>query len=623
MDLTFVLLIALAASLLSATAVWRIARRPPVTPATPSPSPEPKPPAVGEAGDQGFYRLVLEHTSDVVMRLNARWERLFVSPSCREMFGYTIEDINKTAPLALVHPDDRATVHTILSGLDLPAAPKRAIWRGVHRDGSLLWIEASYRRIVEDGGAVVILRDITQRKDAEEREREAREQWEQAARIDPLTGLPNRQAFLDSARRHLADGGELALFFIDLDRFNGINLTHGHAAGDATLRAIAARLLRETVREHNGPWLAAAHLGADEFGLLLRVTNGDSDIAARARDLIRLIDQPVPHGEITLDTSATIGIAVSARDGTDVDVLLRHADLAIAQARQSGGGGYRFYEPAMGEALARAAALKAELRPASRDGRIMPWFQPVLRLGDRGLAAFEVTARWDHPTRGLIEPAVFSSLAEEIGASAEILVALLTRACATAHAWPPGIRLSMTLTPHDLHDESLPAEVARVLAETGFDGKNLDIDIAENPLIRESRTARRVMDGLRALGLTVTLNHYGGGFSSLFQSRAPIIDRIRIDRSIVGALARDTADARHVAAIVGMARALDLGVMAEGIEDARSLERLAELGCDHGTGSAIHAPMPAAALPAYLNSLKTPPPSRTLLTENLHLAVAG
>ena len=538
--------------------------------------------------DAAFHRLTIEHASDVLMRLDRTWRRVFVSPSCRKVFGYQVEEMLSQAPFQLVYPGDRGAVLTALASLGPREPVREATWRGVHRSGQILWVEAIYRHIPEDGGAVAILRDVTRRKLAEERLADARARLERMALTDSLTGLANRGGFLEAAERTLTADHELALLFIDLDRFRPVNDVHGHAAGDAVLREAAARLTRELRHE---PMLA--RLGADEFGALIRVPNGDPGIAARARDLIRAIGEPMRIDGMTLEVGAAIGIAVCPRDGMGAEAVLRHAMLALARTKQEGGGGYRFFEPGMARALEQAAALKNELRQAIQRGEIVPWFQPMMRLSDMTLAGYEVLARWEHPTRGMLEAAAFLPLAEEEGVAAELFAALLTRACAVARDWPDGVGVSIDVSPRALRNEALPADVARILAATGLDGTRLEIEIAEHALLPDSRVALDVLEGVRAQGVSVALDGFGTEVRGLRHLRDLPFDKMKIDPSSLGGSGGGTG---YVAAIVGLGHALGLELTAVGIADAAALAWMRELGCTYGQGGVFPPPVPAAAL---------------------------
>ena len=552
-------------------------------------------PAISLAGDRDMeaasLRLILEHGSDVLMRLDAHWNRLFVSPSCREVFGENPLDVLITPALSLVHPEDRPAVRSILSGLEDGAPPVRAVWRGLHHDGRVLWIEATYRRVVADGGAVVIMRDITRRKTAEDRLADARTRLEHMALIDPLTGLPNRDAFLDTTGAMLTGGASLALWFIDLHRFRRVNDAHGHVTGDNVLREVAARLTQVLAHE---PLIA--RLRSDKFAVLSRMPNGDPGLSARARDVIRTIGEPMHPGEAIVQIGASIGLAVAPRDAEDVMTLLRNAELAAARAKQSGGDTYRFYEPAMGEAAERAAILKQTLAGAIADGEIVPWFQPLVRLKTMELAGYELLARWEHPAFGTLGPEDFMPLGEEIGVLPDLRAAVLSRGFEAARDWPQGTLLTLNLSAAELCEETLPATLAALMNKADFDPMRLEIDVTEQSLTEPPHQVRGTLEALRGMGITLALDDFGTGLSSLRLLRDLPLDKVKIHRSFLHGLGRDPDRERYVGAIITLGQTLGLELTAEGIEDERSLARLQAMGCTYGQGHVFHPPVPARAL---------------------------
>lgn len=552
-------------------------------------------PAISLAGDRDMeatsLRLILEHGSDVLMRLDAHWNRLFVSPSCREVFGENPLDVLITPALSLVHPEDRPAVRAILSGLVDGAPPVRAVWRGLHHDGRVLWIEATYRRVVADGGAVVIMRDITQRKTAEDRLAETRARLEHMSLIDPLTGLPNRDAFLDTAGAMLTGGASLALWFIDLHRFRQVNDTHGHITGDGVLREVAARLSQVLAHEP-----LVARLRSDKFAVLTRLPNGDPGLSAQARDVIRAIAEPMHPGEAIVRIGASIGLTVAPRDAEDVMTLLRNAELAAGRAKQSGGDTYRFYEPAMGEAAERAAILKQTLPRAIRDGEIVPWFQPLVRLETMELAGYEILARWEHPAFGPLSPEDFMPLAQDIGVLPELRATVLSGAFEASRDWPPGTLLTLNLSAAELCEETLPASLASAMSKAAFDPMRLEIDVTEQSLTEAPHPIRGMLEALRGMGISLALDDFGTGLSSLRLLRDLPLDKVKIDRSFMHGLARDPACERHVGALVTLCQTLGLEVTAEGIEDEGSLARLQAMGCTYGQGHVFQPPVPARAL---------------------------
>jgi len=305
---------------------------------------------------------------------------------------------------------------------------------------------------------------------------------------------------------------------------------------------------------------------------------------------------------MTLEVGATIGISVSPRDGHAASALLRAADIALAYGKSAGGGCYRFYEARMGEALDAETELKTELRAAIATGEIEPFYQPLIRMADTTVVGFEVLARWVHPRKGILSPDKFLPLVEELGLSTDMFIAQLERVCVTASAWPAHVRLSLNLSPRELQNEALPEAVRAVLARTGFDGSRLEVEITENALIHDSKMARGVLDGLRAMGLTVSLDDFGTGYSSLYHLRELPFDKVKIDKSFMRALATDAESARYVGAIIGLCHALGLEMTAEGIEDEPTLRRLRELGCTYGQGYLFGKAVPAAEASQVLTS---------------------
>jgi diguanylate cyclase (GGDEF)-like protein len=386
----------------------------------------------------------------------------------------------------------------------------------------------------------------------------------------------------------LTSHASLAVLFVDLDRFKPVNDAHGHAIGDAVLREAGGRIAQVM-----GPDAMTARLSADEFAVAWAVDGTDLEVAERGRDILRVLSESIPLFGLTLNVGATIGISVSPRDGRQAASLLRAADIALAYAKTAGGGCYRFFEARMSEALEAETELKAEVRTAIGNGAIEPWFQPLVRMQDTTVVGFEVLARWVHPSKGVLAPDKFLPLVGELGLSTDMFVAQLERVCVTASAWPAEIRLSVNLSPGELQNESLPDVVRAVLDRTGFDGSRLEVEITEEALVHDLKVARGVLDGLRALGMTVSLDDFGTGFSSLYHLRELPVDKVKIDKSFMRALDTDADSARYVAAIIGLCHALGLEMTAEGIEDAPTLLRLRELGCTYGQGYLFGRAVPA------------------------------
>lgn len=544
--------------------------------ATPGQTGARPPPATPAEVDAASLRLILAHGSDVIMRLDANWNRLFVSPSCADVFGFDAREVMEAPTLSLVHPEDRTAVRAVLSGLGLPGLTGRATWRAIHRDGRVLWIEATYRRVEEDGGAVVMMRDITQRKVTEDRLRDARARLDRLTRIDPVTGLPNQEAFLDAAAAILAAEPELALLLIDLKpgpAFEG--------APETIAKRLGQELIREPLLARLGPW---------RFAALIRASNGDPGISARARDLIRTIQEP-PSDARTPAPECAIGIAVGPRDGTEIAILLRAAGLAATHAR----GGYRFHEPVMGAMRDRSDSLTRDLPRAIAAGEIVPWLQPAIRLETMAIAAYDILPRWEHPGLGALEAAEFVPLAHAAGATQDLLAVLLERAVQTDHDRMPETLLSLPLTEDGWAEPGLPGRLADVLSRTGFDPTRLELSITEGALPPTPGEARERLTALRGLGVSLMLDDFGTGSSSLACLRDLPFDKIRLGVAAIRGLGVNPEKERYVAAIIGLSHALGLEVTAAGIEDETTLARLRAHGCTFGQGPVFQRPVLIAA----------------------------
>lgn len=537
--------------------------------------------------------------SEVALRFTPAGTLTYASASSHAVLGTHPGDLLRPPVDArLSDPFSTQAMLAALSRLTEGEATHLRLRRG---NGELIWAHARCHGAADNDDRIVMLRDVTRERLAESHLSEAVDRLSRLSNQDALTGLANRACFLATAEKLIGGVERLAVLFIDLHRFRPINDVHGHAVGDVILRETASRLARELVDEP-----LVARLGADEFAALMRVREGDTAIAARARDIIRVISEPIEVGPMTLDVSATIGIATSPRDGSRAGPLLRAAGIAMTQARRAGGPCYRFFEQRMTEELAVAEELKADLRAAIATGEIVPFFQPLVRLSDSAVVGFEVLARWDHPEKGILPPIRFLPLVEEMGLSAAMFATIVSQTCAAIRDWPEHIRVSVNVSPHELQDESLPEDVRAILHSHHVDGSRLEIEVTENALIHDSRIARGVIDRLRALGMTMALDDFGTGFSSLYHLRELPFDKIKIDKSFMHALDTDADSARYVAAIIGLGHALGLEVTAEGIEDRASMERLRELGCTYGQGYLFGRPMPATDAAHLLTTRSTP-----------------
>ena len=430
---------------------------------------------------------------------------------------------------------------------------------------------------------------------------------ERLAYFDGITGLPNRSLFTRRAEDQLvrlqSEGASAALLLMDLDRFKAINELQGHAAGNEVLRAVAQRLA------HCLPGLdTLARLGDDEFVVLLPLADRDA-AAHTAETLCAAMDEalpPVRGHEVQLGMS--IGFSVFPEDGVSLESLLKHADLALAQAKAAGRQCARSFTPALARALEEKAWMEAELRKALAEGCLQLHFQPKVHLNTGALLGAEVLLRWPCPGRGWIPPDRFIPLAEECGLVNEVDAWVLEAACAQWAAWRaqglqvPG--LAVNVSPSRFVHDDVPAHVARLLAQHDLPTTGLTLEVTERLMLDDAHDRRAVqqLSALRALGVGVSIDDFGTGYSSLSYLRRLPISELKLDRSFVSRLDIDEDDRALTRAIVSIAQALNLDLVAEGLETLPQAELLRQLGCEVAQGYWLSRPLAAEAFAAWCGS---------------------
>ncbi len=429
---------------------------------------------------------------------------------------------------------------------------------------------------------------------AHEATRAARAQADALARHDPLTGLSNRRVFaaeLQSALSKTQDGrSAYCILLIDLDRFKPVNDILGHSIGDLVLCEISRRL--ENAVNAND---IVARLGGDEFAVIAQISiDARAEGAGRlATRLLGAIREPIMVGTSQIEVGASIGIASCTEDGSDAEVLLRAADLAMYRAKKDGRGVFRFFERSMDEELRDQAALETDFRRALSEGLIMPYYQPLMNLEHGRICGFEVLARWEHPERGFIPPAVFIPLTEQLGLVNELTSCILRQACRDARGWGNEIRLAVNIWPEQLQDPILPTRLLAILSQEDFPPSRLEIEVTESALMGDIETAKSVVAALRQIGITIALDDFGTGYSSLYHLRELKFDKLKIDRSFVQSMRDNPESQKIVDAVLALAKSLGLLAVAEGIEDADVSERLSNSGCEYGQGFFYSQAVPA------------------------------
>jgi diguanylate cyclase (GGDEF)-like protein len=437
------------------------------------------------------------------------------------------------------------------------------------------------------GGWVATHEDITQK-----RKSEARIQY--LARHDALTDLPNRHHFQEQLNASLKRGREaahLAVLFLDLDRFKHVNDTLGHPCGDALLKAVAARL-RACVREAD----CVGRLGGDEFAVV-QMDGGEPQAPAMlAQRLITALSAPydVDGHQVVIGTS--VGIALAPADADSADELLKKADLALYRAKTDGRGTYRFFEASMDARMRARRELELSLRAALVRAEFSVHYQPIIDIQTKEVRGFEALLRWRHPTRGLVAPADFIPLAEEIGLIVPIGEWVLRQACADAVFWPKDTQIAVNLSPVQFKTGNLVETVEAALTASGLSPHRLELEITEGILLENTDATLAKLHELRALGVRIAMDDFGTGYSSLSYLRSFPFDKIKIDRSFINDLGQREDSLAIIRAVTGLGSSLQIATTAEGVETQEQFDRLKREGCTQAQGFLFSAALPASEL---------------------------
>ncbi|MFZ3285619.1 MAG: EAL domain-containing protein, partial [Telluria sp.] len=400
---------------------------------------------------------------------------------------------------------------------------------------------------------------------------------------DLLTGLPNRTLFFDllgQAVEHAArEQSELAVLFMDLDRFKYVNDNLGHDVGDRLLVAVAQRV-RRAVRGVD----VVARLGGDEFTVVLGGVDGPAPAAAAAHNICRVLAAPFQIDGNDIFVTSSVGIAMYPHDGLDVPTLVKHADAAMYRAKKTNTG-FQFYEASMEQSLSEHVRLESDLRRALEHGELEVYYQPQARLDNEQIIGMEALVRWKHPTRGMVSPVEFIPLAEETGLINPLGEWVLRSACAQLKSWIddglPPMRVAVNLSVRQLLlQKNFTATVKSVLTDTGLAAHLLELEITESPLMEQAQDTLQALHQLRQLGIRLSIDDFGTGYSSLSYLKRFPVDIIKIDRSFVRDVAHDADDAAIVTGIIALAHSLRLEVVAEGVETQAQLNFLREQNCD-------------------------------------------
>ncbi len=427
----------------------------------------------------------------------------------------------------------------------------------------------------------------------------------EAALRDPLTGLGNRRAFQAALTAALArPDGEVALILLDLDRFKHVNDSFGHPVGDALLRLVAERL-RTSLRAAD----TLVRLGGDEFAILLPRADGAEALAER---LVDLVSRPYLVEGHLANIGASIGIARAPMDAREAGLLLRRADLALYAAKAAGRQQFALFQPEMDARAQARQALETDLRRAVALGQFQLHYQPLVAVPAGNIIGFEALLRWQNPARGMVSPAEFIPLAEEIGLIVPIGEWVLRQACRTAASWSEAVLVAVNVSAVQFTDGArLLRAVDEALASSGLPGARLELEITESVLLRDAAETLAILHALHARGVRIAMDDFGTGYSSLSQLRSFPFDKIKIDRSFIHEVEAQTDGQAVVRAVAALGTSLGITVTVEGVETEAQAAFVAASGGHEMQGYLISRPVPADAVPALLARPHTTPKRQT------------
>ena len=504
-----------------------------------------------------------------------------------DLLGYEIEQLKMRGLYEFVQSELAGTLESHL----VKAERQPRELEMVNRDGETIPVEIRTRVISYRGTPtrVSALVDLRERKKAEA-------QILHLAQHDPLTDLPNRAVFnaeLNQTLKKHADGGDAAaLLLLDLDRFKDINDLHGHLIGDKVIRVTADRI-RSYIRDHD----VAARLGGDEFAIIQRGVQFTNQAADMAHRLVSALSQPIECGEgLIIRPSASIGIALLDETNASAEQAVSNADIALYNAKSMGRHTYCLFQQGMGDKVRQRRELEEDLHSAIANDEFELYFQPRLDLAEGRIAAYEALIRWNHPEKGLVSPADFIPVAENSGQIIQIGKWVLNQALLAAAGEIPEARISINVSPVQFRDNDFVDNVRETIESTGLPAGRIELEITENLLIEDDTRALSILTSLKEIGVKIALDDFGVGYSSLgYLSRFPF-DTIKIDRSFVQDVGTNHSSLAIIETVVRLGKALNMTIVAEGVEDIEKLLFLTRNGCDEIQGFLIGRPKPLELL---------------------------
>ena len=558
-----------------------------------------------------LFQIVTENAADMIALVDMKGRRLYNSPAYKKILGYSAAELGETSAFEQIHPEDRFKILEAAREARETGIGRRLEYRIKHKDGSWRILE-SIASVVRDARGevtklVIVNRDISDRKRAEQ-------QLEHNLFHDALTGLPNRRRFLDRLQQSFArarrEERHYALLLANIDHFKVFNQSMGSGAGDQILQEMARRIsacLRQQNMTGQGDGEATAgepllaRLGGDEFAVLLDGVGDPSHALRIARKIQAAVAEPCFVDSREVRASISIGIALSASSHERPEHALKDADTAMRRAKALGGSRCELFDHAMHTLAEGRLRLESDLLNAMTQHQFVIFYQPILELASRRVVSFEALLRWQHPTQGLISPYRFLEAAEDSGLLVSIAHWFMLQACRQLREWEVNafsgeqLNITVNLSARQLADGHLVNDIQDALRETGVDPSRLHLEITETVAAADPKLTVTVLSHLKHMGIGVILDDFGTGTSSLCGLRQFPVEALKIDRSLTRDMLSDCTAADMMEVIISLAHKLDLRAIAEGIESAKQLDRLIEMGCEFGQGYYFSQPLESKA----------------------------
>ena len=536
---------------------------------------------------------IVESSNDAIFSVSLDDIITSWNKGAEKLYGYTAREIIGQPIFTIIPPErygERAQIlRAILRGDELEHFDTTRL----RKDGSQFYASLTISPILATDGKIlgnsVIARDVTERRQLEE-------VIQHQAHHDTLTDLPNRQLFMDFLDRELAQARRnetrLALLFLDLNGFKQVNDTMGHGCGDLLLQEVAHRL-KACIRESD----TVARLGGDEFTVLMPDVSHTEDMGIVLKKILGVFEKPFMLEDVAVESSTSIGVALFPDDGENSEELIKKADIAMYDAKGSGKNAYQFYNAEINDRTMKRQQMESFLRQAVGKGELELLFQPLVCSDTRAIIGAEALLRWRHPEQGLLDPDQFLAIAEDSGAIVPIGEWVLRNACEQAQAWNDKgypLSISVNLSNRQFHQSNLVERTAMILAETGLKPQQLEFDVTEQTIMSDIAFSERSMRSLTDMGVTLAIDNYGCGSSSLHWIKKLPMHRIKIDKSFINNMLSEPDDLAVVNAVIAMSHNLNMEVVANGVETEEQWAVIQQSGCDQLQGYVISEPLPSA-----------------------------